>query len=79
MEKSYRTVHFSKKSRLMLQQLDEDDAGFSDDGSGSGGSGIPGYLPDAARIPVLEAEELLQASAASDNDLDCDACSDGAQ
>ena len=61
----------------MLQQLDEDDAGFSDDGSGSGGEGIPGYLPDAARSPVLEAEELLQASAASDNDLDSDASSDG--
>ena len=57
----------------MLQQLDDDGddgAGFSDDGSDSGGEGIAGHLPDAGRSTVLEAEELLQASAASDNELD---------
>ncbi len=57
----------------VLQQLDDNDAGFSDDGSDSGGEGIAGYLPEAAESQVLEPEELDKPLDVSHTELEPDA------
>ncbi len=61
----------------VLQQLDNNDAGFSDDGSDSGGEGITGYLPEAAGSQVLEPEELDEPLDVSHTELEPDASDDG--
>ncbi len=61
----------------VLQQLDGNDAGFSDDGSDSGGEGIAGYLPDAAESQVLEREELDEPLDVSHTELEPDTSGDG--
>ncbi len=54
----------------VLQQLDDNDAGFSEDGSDSGGEGI---IPEAAGSQVLEPEELDEPLDVSHTELEPDA------
>ncbi len=73
--------YFKMASRLsiadVLQQLDDDNLGFSDDGSDFGGEGLAGYFPEAAGSLLLDVEEGSELLQASDDKLDFDYSGDG--